>query len=90
MSDTSPVVQAIQDDIHRRMTGEERLNLAFQMSEMARSFALARLRKEHPDWTDWELKRGFERGDLLLAVDDTGFERRQRSGLRRGSAANRR
>lgn len=57
MSDTSPEAQAIQDEIHRRMTGEERLKLAFEMSEMARNFALARLRKEHPHWTEWELKR---------------------------------
>jgi hypothetical protein len=57
MSDTSPDAQAIQDEIHRRMTGEERLKLAFEMSEMARNFALARLRREHPDWTEWELKR---------------------------------
>lgn len=57
MRDTTPAVQAIQDDIHRRMTGAERLNLAFEMSEMARGFALARLRKENPDWSDWELKR---------------------------------
>jgi hypothetical protein len=57
MSDTSPAAQAIQDEIHRRMTGEERLKLAFEMSEMARSFALARLRKEHPDWTEWEYTR---------------------------------
>lgn len=57
MSDTTPEVQAIQDEIHRRMTGEQRLNLAIEMSEMARGFALARLRSEHPDWTEWELKR---------------------------------
>lgn len=57
MSDTSPAVQAIQDAIHRRMTGEERLKLAMEMSDMARAFALARLRTEHPDWTKWELKR---------------------------------
>jgi Rv0078B-related antitoxin len=57
MSDTSPAAQAVQDEIHRRMTGEERLKLAFEMSEMARNLALSRLRKEHPDWTEWELKR---------------------------------
>ena len=57
MSDTSPAAQAIQDEIHRRMTGEERLKLAIEMSLMAREFAWARLRKEHPDWTEWELKR---------------------------------
>lgn len=57
MNDTSPAAQAVQDEIHRRMTGEERLQLAIDMSEIARSFALARLRKDHPDWTEWELKR---------------------------------
>lgn len=57
MSDTSPAVQAIQDEIHRRMSGEERFRLAIEMSEMARAFARARLRTEHPDWTDWEVKR---------------------------------
>jgi hypothetical protein len=57
MSDTSPEAQAIQDEIHRRMTGGERLKLAFEMSEMARNLALSRLRKEHPEWTEWELKR---------------------------------
>ena len=24
---------------------------------MARGFAMARLRAEHPDWTEWEIKR---------------------------------
>lgn len=57
MSDTSPAAQAVQDEIHRRMSGEEKLKLAMDMSDMARNFALARLRTEHPDWTDWELKR---------------------------------
>lgn len=57
MSDTSPAVQAIQDEIHRRMSGEERFRLAIEMSEMARAFAESRLRTEHPEWTDWEIKR---------------------------------
>ncbi len=57
MSDTSPEIQAIQDEIYRRMTGEERLKLAFELSDTARAFALAGLRQRHPDWTDWELKR---------------------------------
>lgn len=57
MRDTSPAVQAIQDEIHRRMSGEERFRLAIEMSEMVRAFAEARLRAEHPEWTDWEIKR---------------------------------
>lgn len=57
MSDTSPAVQAIQDEILRRMPGEERFRLAVEMSEMVRELALTRLRAEHPEWTEWELKR---------------------------------
>jgi hypothetical protein len=57
MSDTSPSAQAIQDEIHRRMSGEERFKLAMEMSLMVREFAWARLRKEHPEWTEWELRR---------------------------------
>jgi hypothetical protein len=57
MSDTSPSAQAIQDEIHRRMSGEERFKLAMEMSLMMREFAWARLRKEHPEWSEWELKR---------------------------------
>ena len=57
MSDTSPEAAEIQAGIHRRMTGEERLRLAVEMSETARELALARLRAEHPEWSDRELKR---------------------------------
>lgn len=57
MSDTSPEAEAIQAEIHRRMTGEERVALAWEMSLFARELALGRLRAEHPDWTEWELKR---------------------------------
>ncbi|HEU0012263.1 MAG TPA: hypothetical protein VFQ45_01195 [Longimicrobium sp.] len=57
MSDTSPQAAAIQDDIYRRMSGAERLRLAFEMSTMVRDLAAARLRNEHPDWSDWQIKR---------------------------------
>ncbi len=57
MSDTSPEAAEIQASIYRRMTGAERLRLAVEMSMAARELALARLRAEHPDWSDRELKR---------------------------------
>jgi hypothetical protein len=56
VSDTSPTAAAIQADIHRRMTGEQRLALAVEMSLAARELALTRLRLEHPDWSERELK----------------------------------
>lgn len=57
MSDTSPEAAAIQDEIIGRMTGEQRLLLAMEMSDFARELAAARLRQEHPDWSEWEIKR---------------------------------
>jgi hypothetical protein len=57
VSDTSPEAAEIQASIYRAMTGEQRLKLAMEMSLMARELALTRLRLEHPDWSEWELKR---------------------------------
>ncbi|HEX2188922.1 MAG TPA: hypothetical protein VHG51_08500 [Longimicrobiaceae bacterium] len=57
MGDTSPEAAEVQAGIHRRMSGAERLRLAMQMSLTARELALARLRAQHPDWSEWELKR---------------------------------
>ena len=57
MSDTSPEAEALQARIHRRLTGAERLQLAFDMSEWARALCLTRLRRAHPEWTDGDLKR---------------------------------
>lgn len=57
MSDTSPEAAEIQANIYRRMSGAERLRLAVEMSLTARSLAVARLRAQHPDWSEAELKR---------------------------------
>ena len=50
ISDTSPAAQAIQEEIHRAMTGEQRILLAFEMSLFARELARAGIQREHPDW----------------------------------------
>jgi hypothetical protein len=73
MDDTSPAAEEIQARIHRRMSGPERLMLAFEMSESARELALARLRRAHPDWTDHELRRELLRY-AFLAVDGAPAE----------------
>jgi hypothetical protein len=57
VTDTSPEAAALQISIQKGMTGAERVRLALEMSYAVRKLALARLRKEHPDWSDWELKR---------------------------------
>lgn len=55
--DTSPEAAEIQASIYRSMTGAEKFRLAVEMSMAARELTLARLRAEHPDWSEWELKR---------------------------------
>ena len=57
MSDTSLEAARIQAAIQRRLTGEQRLCLAFEMSMLTRELCFARLRQEHPDWTDDERRR---------------------------------
>jgi hypothetical protein len=57
MNDTTPEAAAMQIAIHRRMTEEQRLLLACEMTDMMREATLSRLRAEHRDWSEWELKR---------------------------------
>ncbi len=57
MRDTTSQAIAIQVGIHRRLSGAERLQLALEMSIMTRQLSIARLRREHPDWSDSDLKR---------------------------------
>ena len=57
LSDTSPEAAAIQDEIFRRMTPEQRVRLAIEMSESMRNVALAGLRSRRPDLDEAELSR---------------------------------
>jgi hypothetical protein len=57
MSDTTPEAAAVQLSIYRQMTDLQRLQIAIEMSDVVRELALTRLRIEHPDWSDFELKR---------------------------------
>jgi hypothetical protein len=56
MSDTSPEAAEVQFSIYRRMTDLQRLQIAIEMSDFVREIALTRLRSEHPEWSDRELK----------------------------------
>jgi hypothetical protein len=47
----------MQLEIHRSMTGEQRLLLAFEMCEFGRELNRARLRQEHPEWTEQQIAR---------------------------------
>jgi hypothetical protein len=57
MDDTAPAAEEMQLAIQRRLTGEQRLALAVEMSRLARDLLLARLRHEHANWTSEELTR---------------------------------
>ena len=48
-SDTTPEAAAVQRDIFRRMTTEQRLRLAISMSESLREVTLAGLRSRRPE-----------------------------------------
>ena len=52
MIDTDPSAQAVQLRIQRAMSGEQRLMMALEMSLFARELAKARIRREHPEWTE--------------------------------------
>ena len=65
MRDTSPSAASIQARILRRLSGSQRLAIAWDMSQVVRALALTRLRKEHPDWSEIELKRELLRYAFL-------------------------
>jgi hypothetical protein len=56
-SDTSPAAQAVQLDILRAMSGDQRLLLAFEMSLFARELAREGIRREHPEWPEERVER---------------------------------
>ena len=57
LTDTNSAAQAVQLELYRSMTGEQRLLLAYEMSMSARALNRARLRHEHPQWTEADVAR---------------------------------
>ena len=53
--DTSQRAAELQDEIHRRLSPADRLRMAIEMSEFARSLSRAGLRDRHPEFTESEL-----------------------------------
>ena len=56
LSDTSLEARQVQRAIFHRMSGSDRVALAFEMSDAARSLTEAGIRHRHPDWTDQQLR----------------------------------
>ncbi|HEX9985254.1 MAG TPA: hypothetical protein VGF69_18495 [Thermoanaerobaculia bacterium] len=53
--DTSAKVAALQSEFHRRLSPGERLLMAIEMSEFARSLTRAGLRDRHPEYDEAQL-----------------------------------
>ena len=56
-SDTRPEAEEVQLEIYRKMSGAERLRLAFEISELTRALARAGIRADHPDWDEKQVDR---------------------------------
>lgn len=57
ISDTSPEARKLQLQIHRSMSGEQRIIIALEMSLFARDLAREQIRSQHPDWNEWQIQR---------------------------------
>jgi transcriptional regulator of nitric oxide reductase len=76
ITDTSPSAEAVQLQVQRAMTGEQRLLMAFEMSMFARDLASERIRREHPGWTETQVARELIRLAFLPAPMPEWLRRR--------------
>lgn len=69
--DTLPDAHDVQVAIYRRLTGEQRVALAMQMSEDAREITRAGIRARHPEYDDEQTWHALVRlllGDALYCA----------------------
>ncbi len=62
--DTTLEAYRVQHEIYARMTPQERLAIAFELSDNVRAVAAAGVRRRHPDYTDEEVKMAVFRLSL--------------------------
>ena len=72
-SDTTPAAGALQLQIQRAMSGEQRIFLAFEMSLFARELAKEGVRRDHPEWTEAQVARELLRQAFLPAPLPAGL-----------------
>ncbi|HEY7352054.1 MAG TPA: hypothetical protein VH596_04730 [Terriglobales bacterium] len=72
-TDTTSAAEAIQFEILRTMSGEQRLLLAFEMTDFARELAKAGIRREHPEWLEARVTRELLRLAFFPAPLPTGL-----------------
>jgi len=73
LSDTSPAALALQTEIQRQMSGEQRFRLAVEMSLFTRALAREGIRREHPDWSEAQVARELIRLAFLPSALPAGF-----------------
>ena len=56
LSDTSPEVREMQFRIWQSMSDERRSQLAMQMTEFARELAKAGIHRDHPEWSERQIR----------------------------------
>lgn len=67
--DTSPDAAAVRTELYRRMSGEQRVAIAANMSATARAIALDGIRGRHPEYDDAQARWALFRllvGDVLF------------------------
>jgi len=57
--DTTPEAERVQADVLRRLPAGRRLEIAFEMSQEARSLVKQRLRRQHPELHEADLERAL-------------------------------
>jgi hypothetical protein len=74
LTDTALSVQALQLEIHRSMTGRQKILLAYEMSMAGRELNRARLRLEHPEWTEAKIAHELLRLSFFPKPLPAGFK----------------
>ena len=69
LHDTISQERKVPFEIYKNMTGSEKVELAFELSEIFRQNILAEIRQEHPDYTQDMIIQAY----LTLITDDKEF-----------------
>jgi hypothetical protein len=56
-----------QIDVYRRMTGPQRLQVSFELYELAQEMVRSSVRRQHPDWDDEQVTAEVVRRFRLAA-----------------------
>ena len=84
LDDTDSEIRRLQFDAYRRMTGEERVLLASELSEQARQTTIAGIRSRNPEFDDDQVMEEF----LVVLHGDLGRQAvEKRRALRAREAA---